>query len=55
MEELILLGAMRAVHSTGRRAGGCPAWKVQLKEATPALSERERSSTASSELPEQQR
>lgn len=31
------------------------AWKVQLKEATPALSKREKGSTASSELPEQQR
>lgn len=34
---------------------GSPAWKVQLKEATPALSEREKSSTASLGLPEQQR
>lgn len=31
------------------------AWKVQLKEATPALSKRKRSSTASFELPEQHR
>lgn len=34
---------------------GSSAWKVQLKEATPVLSKRERNSTASFGLPEQQR